>query len=166
MKIVKLIERADGSLAWATDNRTLGQIYTADGVWRTSWSGEAGPSEGYSWLGDDFPTPYDACLAAEKHWPSSWRPFHGWLESKKGGYFRKFGKRRTVYVRKAPQGWYAVQTDGKLLGKDRTVSWFTTALEACAAVEKELHTPVDADPFVNAPDRWRWIKLKNTDRAA
>ena len=105
-------------------------------------------------------------MAAEKYWPSHGQYFAGWLESKNSGYFRKITKGRTVYVRKADDGWYAVQTDGKLLGKGGKVSWFATAEDACRAVEKELYTPVDADPFGNTRDQWRWIKFRNTVGAA
>ena len=33
-------------------------------------------------------------------------------------------------------------------------------MDACAAVEKELFTTVDADPFVSTRENWRWIKPK------
>jgi len=33
------------------------------------------------------------------------------------------------------------------------VSWFPTAMDACAAVEKELFTTVDADPFVSTREK-------------
>lgn len=165
MKIVKWVEQVDGSFAWIIDGRALGSVHTVNGRWHPKWYGEW--SDGCYWLlRDDFPTAHDACLAAEKHWPPSSRHFNGWLESKNGGYFRKFTNGRAVYVRKAADGWYAVRTDGKVLGKGNGVSWFTTAMDACAAVEKELYTPVHADPFVNASDQWRWIKVKNTARAA
>jgi hypothetical protein len=159
MKIAKWVEQADGSFAWVIDGRTLGVVHTVDGPWHTKWYGEYSDG-GYSLLRDDFRTAYDACLAAEKHWPPSSRQFNGWLESKNSGYFRKFTNGRAVYVRKAADGWYAVRTDGKVLGKGEKVSWFTTAMDACAAVEKELYTPVDADPFVSRPENWHWIKPK------
>jgi hypothetical protein len=90
---------------------------------------------------------------------------------------RPFLKRReerarysvSVYSARQPDGqhgWYAVRTNGELLAKGRDVAWFATAEDACAAVEKELHTPVDADPFVNTQEQWCWIKLRSTQRAA
>ena len=164
MKIANWVEQADGSFAWVTGDRKLASVYALDGVWRTKWFGEPGQNE--SWLFAEFPSAHDACLAAEKFWPPRDRYFGGWLESKNGGYFRKLNDKRTAYVRKADNGWYAVQTDGKVLGTGGTVSWFKTAMDACAAVEKELYTPVDADPFVNARGQWRWFKLRNTRRVA
>jgi hypothetical protein len=158
MKIAKWVEQTDRSIAWAIGDRTLGRVYSDGGRWRTTWRGEL--DGGCAMLSDDFSTAHDACLAAEKHWPPSWRQFSGWLESKNGGYFRKFGGRRVVYVRRAAEGWYAVQADGKLLGNSGKVSWFKTAVDACAAVEKELYTPVDADPFVSSREYWHWIKPK------
>ena len=162
MQIAKWLAQPDGSVAWVIGDRILGKVYPVDGVWRTWWSGYGG----CMMLPDDFLTAHDACLAAEKYWPPLGRPFWGWLESKNGGYFRKLTNKRTVYVRKAENGWYAVQTDGKVLGKGGNVSWFTTATDACAAVEKELHTPVDADPFVSTRDQWHWIKFRSPARAA
>jgi len=164
MKIAKWVEQTGGSFAWVIGDRTLARVCSVDGRWRTTWRGET--DRGYAMLTDDFPTAHDACLAAEKHWPPPGQYFSGWLESKNGGYFRKFGSRRVVYVRQAAEGWYAVQADGKLLGNSGKVSWFTTAVDACAAVEKELYTPVDADPFLGPMDRWEWMKLKRTDLAA
>lgn len=158
MKIVKWAERTDGSFAWVIGDRTLAKAYAVDGVWRTAWRDDS------QVLSAEFSCANDACLAAEKYWPSG-QYFDGWLESKNGGYFRKFN-RRAVYVRKADDGWYAVQTDGKLLGKGGNVSWFSTAEDACRAVEKEMCTPIDADPFVNTRDQWRWIKFRKTVRAA
>lgn len=166
MKIIKWTKQPDGSLAWIDGDRTLGKVYSTEGVWRTTWYGGPSSDGGCSMLPDDFPTAHDACLAAEKHWPPPWRQFGGWLESKNGGYFRKWGSRRIVYVRQAANGWYAVRPDGKVLGQGNNVSWFATAMDACAAVEQELYTPIDADPFVGTHDKWRWIKLTNRERAA
>jgi hypothetical protein len=165
MKIVKWVEQADGCIAWVSGGHTLGKAYPVDGVWRTSWYGEPGSKSGCLTLLDGFSTAYDACMAAEKRFPSPVWSFSGWLQSKNGGYFRKFNK-RTVYVRKTENGWYAVQTDGKLLGKGGGVSWFATAVDACQAVEKEKYTPIDADPFVNTCDQLHWIKFRTTVRAA
>ena len=165
MKIAKWVEQADGSFAWITGDRTLARVYAVDGRWRTTWLGERGGH--CQWfLPDEFQCAHDACLAAEKRWPPADQFFGGWLESKNGGYFRQLSKRRTVYVRNADNGWYAVQTDGKLLGKGGKVSWFATAEEACRTVEKEMYTPMDADPFGNTRDQWRWIKFRNTVGAA
>ena len=166
MKIVKWIERADGSFVWAMDERILGSVYVVDGVWRASWFGEPYWHQSQRMLSDNFLSAHDACLAAEKSWPPRDKHFGGWLESKNGGYFRKFTNKRTVYVRKADDGWYAIQTDGKFLGKGENVSWFTTNVDACRAVEKDTYTPRDADPFVNTHNQWRWVKFRNTRRAA
>jgi hypothetical protein len=35
-------------------------------------------------------------------------------------------------------GWYAIETDGKVLRKGGKVSWFATAMDACRALEKEI----------------------------
>jgi hypothetical protein len=161
MKIVNWIEQADGSFAWIIGDCALAIVHQVDGVWRTTWHGQRGKN---LWSSVEFPSAHEACLASEKYWPPSNEYFAGWLESRNGGYFRKFGK-RAVHVRKAEDGWYAVQTDGTLLGKGENVSWFTTAMEACLAVEKEAYTPQDADPFLDARDQWDWIKLKNKARA-
>ncbi len=166
MKIVKWVERADGSFVWAIGDRILGSVYAVDGAWHTSWFGEPRYDQHESMLSTDFPCAHDACLAAEKSWPPRNEYFGGWLESKNGGYFRKFTNKRTVYVRKTDDDWYAIQTDGKFLGKGENVSWFTTNVDACRAVEKETYTPRDADPFVNTRDQWHWIKFRNMARAA
>ena len=119
MKIAKWADQTDGSFAWVVGDRKLALVYAVDSVWRTKWLDEPGQDE--HWLSADFPCAHDACLAAEKYWPPRDRYFNGWLESKNGGYFRKFNG-PAVYVRKADDGWYAVQTDGKLLGKGGKVS--------------------------------------------
>ena len=163
MKVASWIGYADGNLSWVCDDRPIARVYAVNGLWRTEWFGERGQHRRI--LSEDFQSAHAACLAAEKHWPPSDQYFAGWLESKNGGYFRKFD-RGAVYVRKGNTGWYAVKTDGKLLGKGDSVSWFATAMEACRAVEQEKYTPVDADPFKNHSDEWRWLKHKNTARAA
>lgn len=165
MKVAKWVEQTDGSIAWVIGDRTLGSVFPVGGRWRTTWRGELDGGR-YPMLPDDFTTAHGACLAAEKHWPPLGQYFSGWLESKNGGYVRKFGNRRSVYVRKAPQGWYAVQMDGKVLGKGGKVSWFATAEDACAAVEAELYTPVDADLFAGPRDQWKWLKLGRGGLAA
>jgi hypothetical protein len=153
MKIIKWTTQPDGSLAWIDGDHALAKVYATDGVWHTTV------------LYADFPSALDACLAAEKYWPYMDRVFLGWLESKNGGYFRKYAIGKAVYVRRATDGWYAVRPDGKVLGRGNNASWFATTEEACAAVEKERYTPVDADPFVNTQDQWRWFKVRNTERA-
>jgi len=165
MKIAKWITQTDGNLAWVSGDHELACVYAADDVWRTKWFGEPRSGGGFTMLSDDFPSAHDACLAAEKCWPPPDEYFGGWLESKNGGLFRKFTNRRAVYVRKADDGWYAVRTDGKLLGRGSDMSWFATAVDACRAVEKELYAPVDADPFADTRDQWRWMKFAKSKSA-
>jgi hypothetical protein len=165
MKIAELAKQSDGRFAWIMGDRTVAEVYSVNGVWHSRWLGELEDSQWHRLL-QEFPCAHDACLAVEKLWPPQDQYFGGWLESKNGGYFRKFAKAGTVYVRNAEDGWYAVQTDGKLLGKGKNMSWFATAMDACRAVEKEKYTPVDADPFVNNRDQWQWIKFRKAVGAA
>jgi hypothetical protein len=51
----------------------------------------------------------------------------------------------TVYVRKRENGWYAVQDNGKLLGKGGKVSWFATRMDAFE-LEHLLTTEAAAAP--------------------
>jgi hypothetical protein len=66
---------------------------------------------------------------------------------------------QTLRVRRAQNGvWYAVRSDGTVLGRNGQVYWFATALEAGRAVSAERHTPVDSDPFATPRKVWRWLK--------
>ncbi len=161
--VVRWIKKADGNWVWLTgSNHMLANHIVAsvdamdDGTWRARWIGNR---HDYRYVLHGFERADDACLAAEKWWPPKGEWFVGWFESKKGGYFRKLD-RMVEYVRQGESGaWYAVRDYGKLLAKDGRVSRFATAENACKAVDKERHTPVDLDPFAPARELWSWIKL-------
>ena len=157
------VKQSDGGFVLTTGDSVLAQVHPVNGLWRTTWYGRRA---GTSYLSQQFQTAHEACLASEKNWPSNGDFCGIWLESKNGGYFRQFGNRCRVYLRQGDHGWYAVQTDGKLLGKGANVSWFRSALDAALAVQAQRHTPIDADPFRNGTNDWRWLKLKNPARAA
>lgn len=186
-KIAKWEPQPDGSIVWCTDERVLGRVHADDrGLWRRQWFGEHGASnwelfpDSYgqlhrNWvnhpvwarpLRDEFPSAYDACLACEKSWPPTDRYFPEWFQSVPGGFFRQFAKIGRVYVRQHQHGWYAVRPDGRVLGKVGNVAWFSNHLDAMAAVEQEMHMPVDADPFRDKSDDWGWIRVKRPARAA
>jgi hypothetical protein len=164
MKIAKLNQQADGSFVWVTGKEALATVYPADGGWRAEWLYSL--SEGWPAFLMVFRSAHDACLAIENRWPCTVTLHYVWVESAKGGYFLRISERVTVYVRKGANGWYAVQDNGKLLGKDGKVSWFATAMDACYAVQMEHAAPADADPFVSRADQLCWIKLRSTQRAA
>lgn len=163
MKTIKWTTQPGGSLAWIDGDHTFAEVYPVNGFWRARWP--SSDYQGTCLLPAEFPCANDACLAVEQNWRPPIMFRDQWLESKNGGYFRRSG-RTTFYVRRVPQGWYAVRTDGKVLGRGGDVSWFATAEQACGAVQKVLYTPVDADPFVDTRDQWRWIKVRNTAAAA
>lgn len=67
-------------------------------------------------------------------------------------------------VRQAEPGWYAVRTDGRVLGQGNSVTWFPTAPAAFMASDKERLLPKVPDPF--RPEvGWRWIKVRKSGRA-
>jgi hypothetical protein len=151
--VAKLVHRPDGDLAWHLGERVVARICASDGGWRVSWQVPGGEQR----LRDLFPSLHAACLAAEKRWPA--KTHYGWVESAQGGFFRLWGRSR-IHVRQTDQGWYAVR-DGKILHKAEQVIWFATESEAIAAVERDLYTPFDADPFRNTSDRYIWATINH-----
>jgi hypothetical protein len=125
------------------------------GAYRAEWLGESNDPQDVI---HEFWRLEDACLAAEKWWPPHGKDYRAWFESRKGGYFRKFGS-TVVYVRRGDRDWYVSRQDGMVLAKDGTVEWFSSHEEAFKAVHKERHTPVDLDPFAPAYECWSWIKV-------
>jgi hypothetical protein len=152
MRIFSLVTKDAAKWVWTCANKELASVqFTEDGMWRVSWPGGNGVTR---MLKDEFECAEDACLAAEKSWPRDGE----WCESRAGGYFCNYGN-STFRVRRAQTGhWYAVRSDGKVLGRNGKVSWFATELEACRAVFAERHTPVDPDPFAVPNETWRWLK--------
>jgi hypothetical protein len=156
MKFVKWVEKDNASWLWKSGSDIFATVDYVGCKWRAHWES---PARG---LAEKYDCAEDAFLAVEKWWPPSDVWVQAWFESKRGGYFRKFG-RTVIYVRQTGRGWYAVRNDGRLLGKTRCVSWFATASEACNAVDKEWITPVDRDPITTTNDCWSWIKLAKQD---
>jgi hypothetical protein len=152
MKFFKLIQKNANEWAWTCSNTVLARIHsTEDGMWRVCWPREGGTTR---MLKDEFECAQDACLAAEKRWPCDGE----WCESKAGGYFCNFGN-STFHVRQAQTcRWYALRSDGKVLGQNGKVLWFANAAEACRAVLAERHTPVVLDPFRTPGEVWCWLK--------
>src|SRR5579863_2794282 len=107
MKIIKWTKQPDGGLAWLDGDGTLAKVYQVNGLWHATW-----PSSEYRgtfFHPAEFPCADDACLAVEQNWQPPIMLLDHWLESKKGGYFRRAG-RTTIHVRQVPRGWYAVRT--------------------------------------------------------
>jgi hypothetical protein len=151
MKIFKLVKKGTDTWVWSCANSILASVHsTRDGMWRVSWPRQ----NATTMLKDEFECAEDACFAAEKWWPRDGE----WCESRAGGYFCNCGN-STLRVRRAQTGlWYAVRSDGKVLGRNGKVSWFATGLEACRAVFAERHTPVDSDPIAAPREVWCWLK--------
>jgi hypothetical protein len=162
MKIARWVEESNGNWVWLWQNCKLATVSaTEDGTWESRWdSAEWGSS---ITLGEEFHSAEDACLATEKYGPPRDSFFDGWFESKVGGYMKRRGK--PVYVRKAEQGWYAVRSDGRLLGQGQRVVWFGTAEEACKVVDRVWCTPKILDPF-SAHNPWCWIQYEKQRSSA
>jgi len=152
MRIFSLIKKVATEWVWSCANKELASVrFTEDGCWCVSWLVGNGVTR---MLKDDFESAEDAFFAAEKSWPCD----SEWCESISGGYFCKYGN-STLRVRRAQSGlWYAVRSDGKVLGGNGRVSWFATEYEAGRAVLAERHTPVDSDPLAVPREVWRWLK--------
>jgi len=173
MHFARLVKNADGSFSWwsrshaNSDEREVAKIRPFNGFWEITWPyGFSWPQGPWIGLERGFESADDACLAAEKCWPPDYGCDGAWIETKTRDYFRKMGKKLVLHVRQINSRWYAVRNDGKVLGKGSAMAWFATAEDACRAVEQELNTLVDADPFRDTNDRWCWIKPKDNKRAA
>jgi hypothetical protein len=134
------------------------QVYATGGKWRVDFDI---PDFGHSGFSELFDCSEHARLATEKWYPPKAHR-ETWLESMRGGFIRCFDG-KNVHVRQANLGWYAARADGKILGRNGDVAWFTTAAEVCNAVEQEWYMPAELDPF--AATKWSWIKLPNKGHA-
>jgi hypothetical protein len=152
--IIKLVPTSNGAFEWRLGDRVVARVFSMDGrSWSVSWHHHTSSQQR---LADQFPSPRDACLAAEKYWPED--GFLGWVESIEGGFFRRLGHTRKC-VRRTAQAYYAVRGDGKVLGLSGQTIWFASAVDAMAAIEHDHYTSVDADPYRDNRQRLVWLRI-------
>lgn len=150
--IEKWIENCKGNWVGVGFGCIHATVYAIDdGMWGAIWNGAADGRPRR--LKEKFDSAEDAQAAievaadegeeSERWWPSD----DTWMKRKGGGFYRKV-EGMIVSVKQArSKSWYAVCMGGALLGQHRRPVWFTTAEEACKAVDA-----LDA-----GRGNWSWI---------
>jgi hypothetical protein len=131
---------SNGNFVWLGFGRLRATVYVRDdGTWGGIWNdaSDGRPRR----LKGTFDTPEEAQSAIESgdlegDESDCWCPADDeWQERKKGGFYRKVNG-VTVSVKQAKsKSWYAVRMGGARLGENGYIKWFSTAEEACNAVD-------------------------------
>jgi hypothetical protein len=93
---------------------------------------------------------YAATEGAIAEGPNSmgwWPPDDQWLQTKKGGFYRKHNG-IVISVKRASSGSWYVTNGSASLGRYGRTNWFSTDAEARSAV----------DAFVRGSGEWQWIR--------
>jgi hypothetical protein len=122
----------------------------ADGLWGAIWNGAKDHrTRRLKGKFEDAQEAQSSLVVADLEGELSdrwWPPDDEWLESKKGGYYRKING-AVISVKRAKSGsWYVVQA-GVLLGRGGSPAWFATADQARTA----------ADEFATGRGGYSWV---------
>jgi hypothetical protein len=151
--IEKWMENHNGNWVWVDGSEGVRATVYAnhDGTWGAIWNRalDGMPRQ----LRAKFGCANDAQQAVEiadregsgslKWWPRD----DEWIESKKGGFYRKVHGVIVSVKQAKSKSWYAVNMTGALLGENGSPAWRASAEDSCRAV----------DEFAARTGHWQWI---------